>query len=158
MSNTKRTSHLGKINSASTYQLTDASLLQYSPVQYWTFVAATGARGKSVEMCCEEEKIWLAQMMIAALYEVVVRSNNEQIQKVFADGELQEGASTVRNFRIVQAERRQQVESDVKEYAVLATVTSSPKSYRFTYKSISDEQVLLHCVVVGSNFMSLVAN
>ena len=49
----------------------------------------------------EDENIWLTQKMMAALYDVDVRTVNEHIKKIYADGELTEQA-TIRKFRIVQ--------------------------------------------------------
>jgi hypothetical protein len=56
----------------------------------------------------EDENIWLTQRLMAELYGVDVRTINDQIQKVYNDHELEEGA-TSRNFRIVQTEGTRQV-------------------------------------------------
>ena len=58
--------------------------------------------------------IWLTQKMMAALYDVDVRTINEHIKKVLTDGELTE--STVRKFRIVQKEGNRDVSRDVVHY------------------------------------------
>ena len=47
--------------------------------------------------------------MMAALYDVDVRTVNEHIKKIYADGELTEQA-TIRKFRIVQTEGARQVD------------------------------------------------
>ena len=86
-----------------------------SAAEYLTYVAATGASDESIEMRYEDENIWLTQKMMAALYDVDVRTINEHIKKVFADNELEEGA-TIRNFRIVQNEGSRQVTRDVLHY------------------------------------------
>ena len=52
---------------------------------------------------------------------------NEHIQKIYADHELEEGA-TIRNFRIVQTEGSRQVSRDVKHYS-LQDSTSFLKLY-----------------------------
>lgn len=88
-----------------------------SAAEYLTFVAATGGQKTSVEMRYEDENIWLTQKMMAVLYDVDVRTINEHLQKVFADGELAEDASTIRNFRIVQLEGERQVSRDTKSQA-----------------------------------------
>ena len=58
----------------------------------------------------EDENIWLTQKMMAALYDVDVRTVNEHIKKIYADGELTEQA-TIRKFRIVQTEGTRQGQS-----------------------------------------------
>lgn len=90
-------------------------MLRSSTAEYLTFVATTGDDNKSVEMRYEDENIWLTQRMMAALYDVDVRTVNDHIQKVYADSEL-EKETTIRNFRIVQTEGARQVSRDVKHY------------------------------------------
>lgn len=86
-----------------------------SAAEYLTYVAAAGDDPSSIEMRYENENIWLAQKMMAALYDVDVRTINEHIKKVYADGELVEGA-TIRKFRIVQTEGTRQVNREVTHY------------------------------------------
>lgn len=90
-------------------------LARSSAAEYLTFVAATGDSTESVEMRYEDENIWLTQKMMAALYDVDVRTINEHIRKIYADEELTEG-TTVRNFRIVQTEGSRQVNRQLKHY------------------------------------------
>jgi len=89
--------------------------IRSSAAEYLTFVAATGSPGQSVEMRYGDENIWLAQKMMATLYDEDTRTINDHIQKVFSDNELQED-STIRNFRIVQTEGLRQVEHNIKHY------------------------------------------
>ncbi len=86
-----------------------------SAAEYLTYVAAAGDDPSSIEMRYENENIWLTQKMMAALYDVDVRTINEHIKKVYADGELVEGA-TIRKFRIVQTEGTRQVNREVTHY------------------------------------------
>lgn len=86
-----------------------------SAAEYLTFVAATGDSTESMEMRYEDENIWLTQKMMATLYDVDVRTINEHIKKIYADGELREEA-TIRNFRIVQTEGSRQVSRQIKHY------------------------------------------
>ena len=62
-------------------------------------MASTGDSSDSVEMRYEDENIWLTQKMMAALYDVDVRTINYHIKKVFSDSELLED-SVIRKFRI----------------------------------------------------------
>lgn len=79
---------------------TSVALVRSSAAEYLTFVAASGAQEASVQMRYEDENIWLTQKMMATLYEVDVRTINEHLKKIFADGELVEGEPVIRNFRI----------------------------------------------------------
>ena len=74
--------------------------MRSSAAEYLTFIAASGDDESSIEMRYEEENIWLTQKMMSVLYDVEVSTINEHIAKIYADGELVEGA-TIRNFRIV---------------------------------------------------------
>ena len=86
-----------------------------SAAEYLTFVASTGDSDTSYEMRYEDENIWLTQKMMAALYDVDVRTVNEHIKKIYADGELTEQA-TIRKFRIVQTEGTRQVNRELTHY------------------------------------------
>ena len=86
-----------------------------SAAEYLTYIAATGDTPESYEMRYEDENIWLTQRMMAELYGVDVRTVNDHLQKIYADGELPENA-TIRKFRIVQTEGTRQVSREVKHY------------------------------------------
>ncbi len=73
--------------------------IRSSAAEYLTFIAATGDDKNSIEVRYEDENIWITQKMLAALYEVDVRTINYHILKVFEDSELKED-SVIRNFRI----------------------------------------------------------
>ncbi len=81
-----------------TKKKTDVSI-RSSAAEYLTYVASTGDSSESVEMRYEDENIWLTQNMMAALYDVDVRTINYHIKKIFADSELLED-SVIRKFRI----------------------------------------------------------
>ncbi len=89
--------------------------IRSSAAEYLTFVASTGESDASFEMRYEDENIWLTQKMMAALYDVDVRTVNEHIKKIYADGELTEQA-TIRKFRIVQTEGTRQVNRELTHY------------------------------------------
>lgn len=89
--------------------------IRSSAAEYLTYIAATGDNPQSIEMRYEDENIWLTQKMLAALYDVDVRTVNEHIQKIYTDHEL-EPEATIRNFRIVQTEGSRQVTREVKHY------------------------------------------
>ena len=92
-----------------------SKLIHSSAAEYLTFVASTGESDASYEMRYEDENIWLTQKMMAALYDVDVRTVNEHIKKIYADGELTEQV-TIRKFRIVQTEGTRQVNRELTHY------------------------------------------
>ena len=92
----------------------DEITIRSSVVEYLTYVASVGDQHDSIEMCYENENIW-TQKMMAALYNVDVRTINEHIKKIYSDAELEE-AATIRNFRIVQTEGSRQITRDTKHY------------------------------------------
>jgi hypothetical protein len=93
----------------------DQITIRSSAAEYLTYVASSGDQQDSIEMRYEDENIWLTQKMIAALYDVDVRTINEHIKTICNDSELEED-STIRNFRIVQTEGVRQVNRDTKHY------------------------------------------
>ena len=89
--------------------------IRSSAAEYLTYVASVGDQQDSIEMRYEDENIWLTQKMMATLYDVGLPTINGHIKKIYADSELEEGA-TIRNFRIVQKEGSRQVTRDTKHY------------------------------------------
>lgn len=63
----------------------------------------------------DNNDIWMTQKNIASLYQVSVKTINEHILNIIADGELSEN-STIRKFRIVQNEGQRQVEREILHY------------------------------------------
>lgn len=93
------------------------SIVHSSAAEYLTFVASTGNSEESVEMRYEDENIWLAQKMMAVLYDVSIATINEHIKRIYSDSELQEEA-TIRKFRIVQTEGNREVQREVNHYSL----------------------------------------
>lgn len=77
--------------------------IRSSAAEYLTYVASVGDSAESIEMRYEDENIWLTQKMLAALYDVDVRTINYHLKKIFDDAELQEDA-VIRIFRITAAD------------------------------------------------------
>ncbi len=86
-----------------------------SAAEYLTYIASTGDSPESFEMRYEDENIWLTQKMMAALYDVDVRTINDHIEKIYSDGELSE-AATIRKIRIVQREGSRDVARNLLHY------------------------------------------
>ena len=109
--------------------------LRSSAAEYLTFVASTGDSDESFEMRYEDENIWLTQKMMAALYDVDIRTINEHIKKIYDDRELLEEA-TIRNFRIVQTEGGRQVNRELKHYTLQMIIAvgfkvNNPRAVQF---------------------------
>ena len=93
----------------------DEVSIRSGAAEYLTYVATVGDQQDSLEMRYEDENIWLTQKMMAALYDINVRTINEHIKKIYDDAEL-ESISTIRKFRIVQTEGSRQVSREVAHY------------------------------------------
>jgi hypothetical protein len=66
--------------------------IRSSAAEYLTYIASVGDSNRSCEVRYEDENIWLTQKMMAALYDVDVRTINYHIKKIFSDSELEERA------------------------------------------------------------------
>ena len=67
-----------------------------------------------VECRFEDKTIWLSQTLMAELYKKDVRTINEHLKNIYAEGEL-EPAATIRNFRIVRREGGRAVSRQIAE-------------------------------------------
>ena len=95
----------------------EISLVRSSAAEYLTFVAATGQGG--VEAVYADENVWLTQKMMAALYDVDVRTVNYHLKKVFYDSELQE-AAVIQKFRITASDGKSY---DTMHYSLAAIIS-----------------------------------
>ncbi|MDO5639941.1 MAG: RhuM family protein [Neisseria sp.] len=68
-----------------------------------------------VEVQFEQESVWLTQAQMADLFDKDVRTINEHIGNIFAEGELEEN-STIRKFRMVRQEGKRQVNREIAHY------------------------------------------
>lgn len=53
-----------------------------------------------IDVHLEDETVWLSQKLLAELFQKDVRTINEHIKNIYAEGEL-EPKATIRKFRIV---------------------------------------------------------
>lgn len=72
-----------------------------------------------VECRFEDETIWLSQALIAELFDKDVRTTSEHLANIYAERELEPGA-TIRSFRIVRQEGLRQVVRDIEHYSLPA--------------------------------------
>ncbi len=82
-----------------------------------------------------DETLWLPQALMAELFQKDVRTINEHLKNVFAEGELEPGA-TIRRFRIVRQEGRRQVVREIEHYSLEAILAvgyrvRSPRGTQF---------------------------
>ena len=70
--------------------------IRNSTVEFLIFTSQSGENG--IEVRVEDETVWLSQKLIAALFEVDVRTISEHLQNIFSSGELSQD-SVIRKFR-----------------------------------------------------------
>ena len=112
---------MSKNKQAQAPQKNEVSIVRSSAAEYLTFVAAGGHSESSVEMRYEDENIWLTQKMMANLYDVSVPAINQHLKRIFADNELERGA-TVKQYLIVQTEGNREVRREVEHYNLQAII------------------------------------
>lgn len=75
-----------------------------------------------LEVALDQETAWLSQAQMAELFGKDVRTVNEHIGNVFAEGEL-EKEGTIRKFRMVRQEGKRQVQRDIEHYNLDAIIS-----------------------------------
>jgi len=80
--------------------------IRNSTAEFLIFTAQAGEQ--SIEVRCENETIWLTQKLMAALFDVDVRTVSEHLRNIFQDLELQEDA-VILKFRTTASDGKQYV-------------------------------------------------
>ncbi len=80
--------------------------IRSSAAEYLNYIACTGEDEQRMEIRYEDENVWLTQKLMAALYDVDVRTINYHIKKVLSDSELQED-SVIRKYWITANDGKQ---------------------------------------------------
>jgi len=93
--------------------------IRNSTTEFLVFTSQAGEKG--IEVRVADETVWLTQKLIAALFDVDVRTVSEHLQNIFATKELTQDA-TLRNFRTVQTEGSQEVARNVGFYNLDAII------------------------------------
>ena len=88
-----------------------------------------------VECRFEEGTLWLNQGLMAELYQKDVRTINEHLKNIYAEGELSP-ESTIRKFRIVRVEGEREVAREIDHYSLDAILAvgyrvRSPRGTQF---------------------------
>jgi hypothetical protein len=84
--------------------------IRNSTAEFLVFTLQAGQDGIDVRI--EDETVWLTQKLMAALFEVDVRTVNEHLGNIYHDGE-QSRRATIRKFRIVQTEGSRRVTREI---------------------------------------------
>ena len=95
-------------------------LIRNSTAEFLIFTSQAGEQ--SIEARYEDETIWLSQKLMASLFEVDVRTINEHLQNIYAQGEVVQ-ERTIRKFRIVQTEGSREVARQVEHYNLDAVIS-----------------------------------
>lgn len=100
-----------------------------------------------IQVRLEDETVWLTQKLMAELFQKDVRTTNEHIRNIFAEGELSP-ESVIRNFRITAADGKTY---DTQHYNldVVISVGYRVKSHRGTRFRIRATQRLGEYIVKG---------
>jgi len=78
---------------------------------------------KKIQVRLIDETVWLSQKQMSELFQKDVRTINEHINNIFAENELPQDISTIRNFRIVQKEGEREVSREVGFYSLDAIIS-----------------------------------
>jgi len=76
----------------------------------------------ALDVTVEHETVWLNQKQMSELFAKSVKTINEHIGNIYAEGELDKYA-TVRKFRIVQTEGKREVEREIDYYSLDVTIS-----------------------------------
>ncbi len=98
----------------------DKKLIRNSTAEFLIFTDQ--ASEQSIEARYEDETIWLTQKLMAALFNVNVRTINEHLKNIYEQGEVMLEA-TIRKFRIVQKEGGREVARNVDFYNLDAIIS-----------------------------------
>jgi hypothetical protein len=98
----------------------DKKLIRNSTAEFLIFTGQ--AREQSIEAPYEDETVWLSQKLMAALFDVDVRTVYEHLKNVYEQGEVTPEA-TIRKFRIVQTEGKREVVRNVDFYNLDAIIS-----------------------------------
>jgi hypothetical protein len=110
----------------------------------------TPAGAVRIEVLYESETFWLNQKKIAELFGVDLRTVNEHLRNVYADGELAESA-TIRKFRRVQTEGNREIRREIEFYNLDAIISVGYRvnSAKATQFRIWATQTLREFVIKG---------
>ena len=97
----------------------DKLQIRNSAAEFLIFTRQAGEDG--IEVRVADETVWLTQKLMAALFEVDVRTVNEHLGNIFDEGE-QYRVATIRKYRIVRFEGTREVAREVEHYNLDAII------------------------------------
>jgi len=98
----------------------EKKLIRNSTAEFLVFTGQAGEQ--SIEARYEDESVWLSQKLMATLFNADVRTINEHLKNIYAQGEVTP-ESTIRKFRIVQIEGKREVTRTVDFYNLDAIIS-----------------------------------
>ena len=93
--------------------------IRNSTAEFLIFTRQAGEDG--IEVRVADETVWLTQKLMAALFDVDVRTINEHLGNIYQDVELRREA-TLRKFRMVRKEGAREVERELEHYNLDAII------------------------------------
>ena len=93
--------------------------LMHTPSEFILYQTEDGRT--RIQCRFDNDTLWLTQAMIAELFQKDVRTINEHLSNIYAEGELSRGA-TIRKFRIVRQEGSRQVSREVEHHNLSAII------------------------------------
>jgi len=123
------------------------SQLPVTPTRSELLIYQTEDGRTRIQVRLEDETVWLTQKLMAELFQKDVRTINEHIRNIFAEGELSP-ESVIRNFRITAADGKTY---DTQHYNldVVISVGYRVKSHRGTQFRIWATQRLREYIIKG---------
>jgi hypothetical protein len=103
-----------------------------------------------IQVTLQDDTVWLSQSQMAELFQKSIPTINEHIKNAYDESELDE-KSTIRKFRIVQAEKKRKVTRTIDFYNldVIISIGYRVKSHRGTQFRIWATQRLKEYIVKG---------
>ena len=125
--------------------MTENALVPANGGEFLLYVTEDGRTRIDVRVA--GETVWLTQKLMAELFQKDIRTINEHIRNIFAEGELQSDA-VIRNFRITAADGKNY---DTKHYNLDAIISVGyrVKSHRGTQFRIWATQRLREYIIKG---------
>ena len=117
------------MNTAETMRKPEKLQIRNSTAEFLIFTRQAGEDG--IEVRVEDETVWLTQKLMAALFDVDVRTINEHLGNIFTSGEQDRGA-TVRKFRMVR------IQSEFEKYRIVQDRLFESNFDRHKKKALKD--------------------
>jgi hypothetical protein len=112
--------------------------IRNSTAEFLIFTRQAGEDG--IEVRVEDETVWLTQKLMAALFEVDVRTVSEHLTNIFQSGELKEN-SVIRKFRNTASDGKQYLTSFYHLDAIIAVGFRVNSTRAIQFRQWAKEQI-----------------